>query len=148
MNDAHHRKLRSHGGDDSWGNQLRLPRHIHALIHAQPEVAYQHGMLVKSHDDPGKIEPDLKGFLQAVGIEGDPVEEKPKVERKKTDRKPQVNFQLPEGVTRDAWDELLEEAERVEQEQPDTQYEQRRGGISPGKLLVAVLERFTGRAGG
>jgi hypothetical protein len=35
----------------------------------------------------------------------------------------------------------------VEQAQPDTQYEQWRGGIAKGKLLVAVLERFTGRAG-
>jgi hypothetical protein len=58
-----------------------------------------------------------------------------------------VTIKLPEGVDGVYWDELLAEAETIEQAQEDTQYEQWRGGIAKGKLLVAVLERFTGRAG-
>ena len=75
---------------------------------------------------------------------------KPKRKRLKGDdlaKRKTVTIKLPEGVDGQDWEELLAEAEAVEQAQPDTQYEQWRGGIAKGKLLVAVLERFTGRAG-
>ena len=58
-----------------------------------------------------------------------------------------VSVRLPEGVDGDDWDELVEEAERVELAQPDTAFDPARGSITVGKLLVVVLERFTGRAG-
>lgn len=58
-----------------------------------------------------------------------------------------VSVRLPEGVSGDDWDELLTEAEGVELQQPDTPFDAARGGIAIGKLLVAVLERFTGRIG-
>jgi len=76
---------------------------------------------------------------------------KPKRKRLKGDdlaKRKTVTIKLPEGVDGQDWEDLLAEAEAVEQAQPDTQYEQWRGGIAKGKLLVAVLERFTGRAGG
>lgn len=75
---------------------------------------------------------------------------KPKRKRLKGDdlaKRKTVTIKLPEGVDGQDWEDLLAEAETVEQAQPDTQYEQWRGGIAKGKLLVAVLERFTGRAG-
>lgn len=58
-----------------------------------------------------------------------------------------VSVRLPEGVSGDDWDELLTEAEKVELEQSDTKFDPSRGAVTTGKLLVAVLERFTGRVG-
>lgn len=58
-----------------------------------------------------------------------------------------VSVRLPEGVNGDDWDELLTEAETVELQQPDTPFDAARGGVAIGKLLVTVLERFTGRIG-
>ena len=58
-----------------------------------------------------------------------------------------VSIRLPEGVDGDYWDDLVEEAERVELAQPDTQFDPARGAITVGKLTVTVFERFTGRAG-
>jgi hypothetical protein len=40
---------------------------------------------------------------------------------------------------------LLEEARDIELAQPDTQFDSALGAITTGKLLIAVLERFTGR---
>lgn len=80
------------------------------------------------------------------------VDGKPKRKRtqkgtaERTERKT-VSVRLPEGVTGDEWDTLLEDAERVELEQPDTKFDKARGTVAIGKLLVAVLERFTGRTG-
>ena len=156
----HHRKLRSQGGDDSPENLLEVSPEMHHLIHQNPAVAYRHGLLVKSFDDPALIEVDVPAFMAELGLEhehegpctfcGEPMHVKPKRPRLKGDEKAQrktVTIKLPEGVTGADWDALLAEAETVEQAQPDTQYEQWRGGIAKGKLLVAVLERFTGRAG-
>jgi hypothetical protein len=56
-----------------------------------------------------------------------------------------VSVRLPEGVSGDDWDALIEEAESTELQQKDTQFDPAKGGITIGKLLVAVLERFTGR---
>lgn len=144
----HHRKRRSQGGDDSYGNVVDLAPEVHELVHQEPEKAYEHGLLVRSHDDPSQIRPDVSGFLSTLGYESSP--QKPKRKRLKGEdvaKRKTVTIKLPEGVDGQDWEELLAEAETVEQAQPDTQYEQWRGGIAKGKLLVAVLERFTGRAG-
>lgn len=143
----HHRKRRSQGGDDGYGNCIDLTPLEHEMVHRNVELAYQHGLLVKSHDDPAQIRPDLAGFRAALGTE---IVEPPKRKRLQGDeraKRKRVSIALPEGCDGGYWDELLADAEQVEQSQPDTQYEQWRGSISPGKLLVAVLERFTGRAG-
>lgn len=58
-----------------------------------------------------------------------------------------VSIRLPEGVSGDDWDGLLSEAEGIELQQPDTPFDPARGGVAIGKLLVTVLERFTGRLG-
>ena len=145
----HHRKRRAHGGGGEWGNMIELPSEIHELVHANPELAYQRGLLVKSHDDPNQIRPNVRDFCADLGVDWPPT--KPKRARLKGDdvaKRKTVTIKLPEGVNGQDWEELLTEAEAVEQAQPDTQYEQWRGGIAKGKLLVAVLERFTGRAGG
>lgn len=57
-----------------------------------------------------------------------------------------ISVRLPEGVTGEEWDDLLTEAEEVELQQEDTKFDKAKGGIAVGKLLCAVLERFTGRA--
>lgn len=110
--DPHHRKLRSQGGDDSWGNQIKLPREIHDLIHAHPEVAYQHGMLVREHEDPAAIEPDLPGFLQSLGAESEP-EQKPKRQRlagEERRKRKTISLKVPKDTEDGAavWDETLE----------------------------------------
>lgn len=80
------------------------------------------------------------------------VEGKPKKKRtvrgtaERTERKT-VSVRLPEGTSGDDWDELLEEASKVELEQKDTQFVPEKGAVTVGRLLVAVLERFTGRVG-
>lgn len=112
--DPHHRKLRSQGGDDSWGNQIKLPRNIHDLIHENPDVAYQHGMLVREHEDPATIEPDLVGFLQSVGVESEPeVEPKPKKQKlegeaRRKRRKISINVPADQEEGGALWDEMMD----------------------------------------
>jgi len=157
----HHRKMRSQGGGGHPANILKVSPELHSMIHAHPEVAYRHGLLVKSFDDPALIDVDVPAFLAELGQEhdhegsctfcGEQLRVKPKRPRLKGEdvaKRKTVTIKLPEGVDGQDWEELLAEAEAVEQAQPDTQYEQWRGGVAKGKLLVAVLERFTGRAGG
>jgi len=157
----HHRKMRSQGGKGSPSNIIKVSPELHSLIHAHPEAAYKHGLLVKSYDNPHEIPVDVPSFLAELGQEhehegsctfcGETLHVKPKRPRLKGDdlaKRKTVTIKLPEGVDGQDWEDLLAEAEAVEQAQPDTQYEQWRGGIAKGKLLVAVLERFTGRAGG
>lgn len=108
----HHRKRRSQGGSGFWGNMIELPAEVHALVHEHPEVAYEHGLLVKSHDDPNMIRPDVRGFMAALGYE---FSEKPKrknfpkdsEERRKRKR---ITIAVPND-TEDGgalWDEMLE----------------------------------------
>lgn len=107
----HHRKRRAHGGSGEWGNMIELPAEVHALVHENPEVAYQHGLLVKSYDDPHQIRPDVRGFLASLGYE---ISEKPKRrnfpkdsdERRKRKR---ISIAVP-ADTEDGgalWDEML-----------------------------------------
>lgn len=51
--ERHHRKLRSHGGQDAIENLLLLCPHCHkTLIHGNPGRAYRLGFLVHSWEDP------------------------------------------------------------------------------------------------
>lgn len=53
---AHHRKLRSHGRDDSLTNLVALHHSCHNLasdsVHLRPGPAYERGLLVRSWEDP------------------------------------------------------------------------------------------------
>lgn len=62
----HHRKRRSQGGDDSPENIIDLTPEIHELVHRNPALAYEHGLLVHSYNDPAEIVPDIGGFLRAL----------------------------------------------------------------------------------
>jgi len=87
------------------------------------------------------------GTCARCGVEIRATPKRPRLKGDDLAKRKTVTIKLPDGVTGQDWEDLLAEAEVVEQAQEDTQYEQWRGGIAKGKLLVAVLERFTGRAG-
>jgi hypothetical protein len=145
--DPHHRKRRSQGGDDSYGNVIDIPRELHDLIHAHPEVAYEHGLLVKSHDEPGEIRPDVPGFLASIGVEWQEGKTKrPRLKGEARASRKTISVRLPEGVSGEEWDELFADAVKTELEQPDTKFDPSLGDITIGKLVVAVFERFVGRA--
>jgi hypothetical protein len=66
-----------------------------------------------------------------------------------------VSIKLPIDVDGLYWKNLLTEAEKVELSQDDTpfdrtldevEYSGRLGKVSTGKLLITILERYTGRA--
>ena len=110
----HHRKLRSQGGSGAWGNMIELPVAIHQMVHENPEVAYQHGLLVKSHDDPNQIRPDVRGFLASLGFEGD-IGFKPKrknFEKGSQERRQRKRITVAVPADREnggeVWDEILE----------------------------------------
>lgn len=107
----HHRKRRSQGGDDSYGNLIELDPLTHELVHKHPEKAYEHGLLVKSHDDPSGIRPDLAGFLDALGLQT--VTEKP---RKRLDgearrKRRTISVKVPNDTENggELWDETVEQ---------------------------------------
>jgi len=56
---AHHRKLRSHGRDDSLSNLVALHHNCHNLatdsVHLSPGPAYERGLLVRSYEDPSEV---------------------------------------------------------------------------------------------
>lgn len=142
----HHRKLRKQGGKTDWGNMIELPAEVHQAVHENPSVAYEHGLLVKSHDDPSQIIPKVREFCAEVGIEY-PVVKRPRARLQGEERakRKTISVRLPEGVDGEMWDELLGEAEAVELEQPDTPFDPTKGGVAVGKLLVTILERYAGR---
>ena len=49
---AHHRKLRSRGGQDSAANLLALCGLCHRRIHNRVAWATEHGFIVSAYDDP------------------------------------------------------------------------------------------------
>jgi len=53
--DAHHRKLRSQGGLNTWDNQVGICRTCHNSIHANPALSYEWGWLVYSWDTPSTV---------------------------------------------------------------------------------------------
>ena len=96
----------------------------------------------------------VEGWLLVGPLNPQPGSREGKPKRKRTVKgteeraqRKTVSVRLPEGVSGDDWDELISEAEAVELQQPDTPFDPARGGIAIGKLLVTVLERFTGRIG-
>jgi len=135
--------------------------HVTGLCRQHHDAVERHDAWIKLEDgvfiwyDRLKVENSLGLKWTIVGpLDPQPAgrekARKPKRKRLKGDdlaKRKTVTIKLPEGVDGQDWEDLLAEAEAVEQAQPDTQYEQWRGGIAKGKLLVAVLERFTGRAG-
>jgi len=61
----HHRKLRRHG-DETPANILEVGVELHDAIHRNPALAYEHGLLVHSWDDPAEIVADVDGFTAAL----------------------------------------------------------------------------------
>lgn len=61
----HHRKLRRHK-DESPENILEVGVELHDAIHRNVALAYEHGLLVHSWDDPAEIEADVEGFTAAL----------------------------------------------------------------------------------
>lgn len=51
---VHHRKLRRHG-DHTVPNLLDVCLFCHDAIHGRPAWSYEHGFLVRGHDDPARI---------------------------------------------------------------------------------------------
>jgi hypothetical protein len=52
----HHRLLRSHGGTGTIENCLGVCGPCHNAIHANPDWAYRHGLLVRSLNDPIEVQ--------------------------------------------------------------------------------------------
>jgi hypothetical protein len=51
----HHRLLRSHGGSGTLENCLGVCGPCHATIHANPDWAYRHGLLVRAFNQPDAV---------------------------------------------------------------------------------------------
>lgn len=68
---AHHRKLRSRGGEDSAANLVALHPLCHRRIHDHPAWATEHGWMVPTNDDPATVAVALHGaawrLLTAAG---------------------------------------------------------------------------------
>lgn len=108
----HHRKLRSQGGDNSWGNLILVPPEIHELIHHHPEVAKEHGLLVHPNANPHEIKPDIPGFLQSLGVESEPEQKQPKKRLQGTERRKRatISVKVPKDTEDGAgiYDDTLE----------------------------------------
>lgn len=52
---AHHRKLRSRGGQDSVCNLVALDAHCHRRVHGHSLWATEQGFIVASYDDPATV---------------------------------------------------------------------------------------------
>jgi hypothetical protein len=61
----HHRKLRKHGGQDTYENVIAVHPQCHNLgtnsIHANPAKSYENGWLVHSWDDPTDVPVMMRG---------------------------------------------------------------------------------------
>lgn len=84
---------------------------------------------------------------QPGSVEGKPKRKRTKKGSEERAARKTVSVRLPEDFGGDDWDDLIEDAERVELSQKDTSFDPARGSVATGKLLVTILERFTGRAG-
>lgn len=56
IEEYHHRKLRSQGGDGRPANCLPCCSNCHRSIHDRPRFAHRHGLIVKSNRDPEAID--------------------------------------------------------------------------------------------
>ena len=57
---AHHRRVKGMGGDrrpetQSVSNGLWVDANCHTEIHANPAASYEHGWLVRQHEDPAAV---------------------------------------------------------------------------------------------
>lgn len=103
-------------------------------------------------DPQDEIPEDWQEWVRVGELNPQPGSREGKAKKKRTVRgtperaeRKTVSVRLPEGTTGEEWDELLEEASNVELQQQDTQFDPAKGTITVGKLLVTILERFTGR---
>jgi hypothetical protein len=51
----HHRRMKSQGGTGTLANCVACCLRCHAAIHANPDWAYRHGLLVRSWADPADV---------------------------------------------------------------------------------------------
>ena len=51
----HHRKLRKHGGPDTYPNLIAIHDACHTWVHHHPETSYDMGYLVHSWADPAEV---------------------------------------------------------------------------------------------
>lgn len=72
--DAHHRQLRSRGGQDRLENLVALCHVDHMLIHRHPERAMRNGFMVSAYDDPAVCPIRLVRRLWVDPITFDPIE--------------------------------------------------------------------------
>jgi hypothetical protein len=148
---AHHEQVESHqawikleGEEFVWYD--RVPG-VFLDGHIEGDVLYANAKQTGKETDEerwtriGPLDPQPAGREKAY---------KPKKRRFKTDeevaRRRSVSIKLPIGIDGLFWRDLLKEAAKTELEQEDTQYDPELETIPAGKLLITVLERFTGRA--
>lgn len=115
---------------------------------AQKTYASEEEALIDRHENGS----DGTEWVRVGPLNPQPGSREGKPKRKRTQKgtperaaRKTISVRLPEGVDGDYWDSLLSDAENIELSQEDTQFDKARGGIAVGKLLVAILERFTGR---
>jgi len=167
--DAHHIFPRSEIGNSLWFVQawdvdnhemFTSPlAHVIGLCRAHHEAVEQHRAWIKL--DEATLE--FVWFVRAddeeewfrIGVldpqpGGREKNHRPKRTRFRTDeevaKRKSISIKLPVGVDGLYWKDLLEEAGRVELMQDDTPFDKTLGKVTTGKLLVTILERYTGRA--
>jgi len=167
--DAHHIFPRSEIGSTLWFVQawdaedhelFSSPlAHVVGLCRAHHDAVEQHDAWIKLEEIDGilvfiwydRVDDD---WTQVGKLDPQPGGRekinRPKRRRFKTDdeiqKRKSVSIKLPLGVDGLYWKELLDEAGRVELEQEDTPFDRSLGKVTTGKLLVTILERYTGRA--
>jgi len=165
--DPHHIFPRSQIGNDFWFVQAWDEEAHEMFTSPMPHVAglcRPHHDAVEEHRAWIKLEGDTfvwydwddeaEDWVKVGALDPQPAGRdkvhKPKRKRFTTDeelaKRKSVSIKLPVGVTGLEWRDLVAEAEKTELEQPDTKFDPSLGKVPVGKLLVAVLERFTGRA--
>ena len=167
--DAHHIFPRSEIGSTLWFVQawdeeehelFSSPlAHVVGLCRAHHDAVEQHDAWIKLEEIDGilvfiwydRVDDD---WAQVGKLDPQPGGReklnRPKRRRFRSDdeikKRKSVSIKLPLGVDGLYWKELLDEAGRVELEQEDTPFDRSLGKVTTGKLLVTILERYTGRA--
>jgi hypothetical protein len=174
--DPHHIFPRSAIGNDFWFVQawdsedqemFTSPlAHVTGLCRAHHELVESHQAWIRLDEQSLKFIWLERTLEEAQNADGEPEwtplgpldpqpggrekNNKPKRKRFTTDeelrKRRTITVKLPVGVDGVYWRDLLAEAEQVELEQADTPFDKDLGGVSAGKLVIAVLERYVGRA--
>jgi len=167
--DPHHIFPRSQLGSDLWFVQA-WDAEDHELFGSPlahvAGLCREHHDRVEEHDAWIKLE-EVEGTLAFVWYDrvdddwqrvgpldpqpgGRAKNHRPKRKRFTTDselaKRRSVSIKLPVGIDGVYWRDLVEEAGRVELEQEDTPFDRELGKVTTGKLLITILERYTGRA--